>query len=101
MNDQGHLLSLAELHSKGLKSNHLKHETLRFYIKTTHRNILESTKDLDPNIPILLSIMGLSIKGCLTTYEFLMEHNSKMLADIQRKWAQELNEGIEWFYNGF
>ena len=50
------------------------------------------SKKFRPDIPVILSIIGISSKGCANTYKTLHQSEKDIISDIQSKWSRELNE---------
>ena len=47
-----------------------------------------------PYIPVLLFKIGFNTKGCLKTYNLMMDANQNIVIETQYKWAKILHEEI-------
>ena len=80
-----------------LKINHwtTRH---RFNFRNIKQNMKKPIKTYSPEILNILSIIGITSKGCANTYKrFFNEDN--IISEIQTKWSAKLNEGISTDYS--
>ena len=69
--------------------------TLKLDLENIKISGTSSKKDFfGPDIPNILSIIGLVSKGCANTYKHLCSHKNNIITEIQIKWCKELNKEI-------
>ena len=96
LNDNGDLLPLTEMNAKDLNIHFLEYLKLHNSIKKLQLNKEIYHKFNGPYLPRILLEIGISEKGCNTTYNKLMTYNGNVIQEVKGKWKNVLNEEIQY-----
>ena len=91
LDEEGALLTLNDLQTRELKINFLDYITLKLNFQKMKGTFKNVEKKFGPDIPTILSKIGIASKGCANTYKTLSSTNSCIIGDIQTKWSEVLN----------
>ena len=95
LDNNGDIITMTEMNAKNLKIHFLDYLKLQQSVKKLNINKEKYSKFDGPHMPRILMEIGMTGKGCNTTYNKLMAYNGNVIQEVEEKWENVLNEEIQ------